>query len=391
MLSVAEARARLLDLVEPTSTEQVPLAQSAGRVLAGPVHALRTQPPFPASAMDGYAVRRDDATAGRTLHVIGEAAAGQGFDGTVGAGQAVRIFTGAPVPPGADDILIQEDTVRDGDQITVADVRDTARYIRPAGDDFSADHPFPGLGPLTPADISLLAAMNHAVLTLRRKPQVALIPTGDELVTPGHTPGPDQIVSSNVYGLAALLEQYGATARVLPIARDTSASLDACFALAEDADLIVTLGGASVGDHDLVQSTAVARGLEVSFYKVAMRPGKPLLSGRMRGTPLVGLPGNPVSAMACGVVFLQPMIRAFLGLSPKLKLHRGQLAHDLAANGPREHYMRGTLDEQGTVSVFSRQDSALLSVLQSANCLVVRPPHAVATPAGSPVDLLTLS
>ncbi len=394
LLPVTEARARLLDLVTPMPPEQVALQDALGRVLVEPARATRTQPPFPASAMDGYAVRRDEATPGAVLTVIGEAQAGRGFGGSLGPGQAVRIFTGAPVPEGADDILIQEDAGRDGDRITVREYRDQKRHIRPAGDDFAQGTGMPGLGPLGPMDIALLAAMNHARLTVQRKPVVALIPTGDELVPPGHAPGPDQIVSSNNYGLAALLAQAGAAPRLLPIARDTAESLAAVLDLAQGADMIVTLGGASVGDHDLVQGTALARGMELNFYKIAMRPGKPLMAGRLDGVPMIGLPGNPVSAMVCGVVFVLPAIRKALGLDPEPVLRRARLAAPIGANGPREHYMRAVLHETDTgaeVTVFDRQDSALLSVLQAANALVVRPPKAGPAEAGEMVDILPLT
>ena len=393
LLPVAEARARLLELVSPMPPEEVALQDALGRVLVEPARATRTQPPFPASAMDGYAVRRDEAQPGAVLQVIGTAQAGHRFDGALGPGQAVRIFTGAPVPEGADDILIQEDADRDGDRITVREGRDQKRYIRPAGDDFAEGSAMAGLGPLKALDISLLAAMNHARLTVRRKPVVALIPTGDELVAPGHAPGPDQIVSSNNFGLAALLAQAGAEPRLLPIARDTVDSLAAVLELAKGADMIVTLGGASVGDHDLVQGTALERGLELNFYKVRMRPGKPLMAGRLDGVPMIGLPGNPVSAMVCGVVFVLPAIRKALGLDPEPVLRRARLAAPIGQNGPREHYMRAVLretDSGGEVTVFERQDSALLSVLQAANALVIRAPGAGAAAEGEMVDVLPL-
>jgi len=391
MISVEEARARILAPLSPLPAETVSLAHAAGRVLAGPVVSRRTQPPFDASAMDGYAVRRDEAEPGAVFQVIGESAAGSRFDGTVGPGQAVRIFTGAPVPEGADEVLIQEDADRDGDRITVREGREQKRHIRPAGDDFAAGDAFPGLGPLGPSDIALLAAMNHAELSVRRRPGVALIATGDELVMPGNDPGPDQIVSSNNFGLAAMLARSGALSRILPIAADRPESLATLFDLASDADLIVTLGGASVGDHDLVQDAAVAQGLNLDFYKVAMRPGKPLMAGSLNGTPMIGLPGNPVSAMVCGVIFVLPAIRAMQGLDPAPVTRAARLAAPVGANGPREHYMRARLDETidgPRVTVFERQDSALLHVLQAANCLAIRPPRAKAAAAGDPVTVV---
>ena len=394
MLSVVEARARILAGLTPKGAETVPLEQGLGRVLAQPLTARRTQPPFPAAAMDGYAVRRDEAAAGMSLSVVGEAAAGAAYPGSLGPGEAVRIFTGAPVPDGADDILIQEDADRAGAQITVREGRDLAPYIRPAGNDFQAGEAAEITGPLTPGDIALLAAMNHAELPVRPRPDVALIPTGDELVLPGQDPGPDQIVTSNNFGLAAMLAQAGARPRLLPIARDTPESLAEVLKLAEGADLIVTLGGASVGDHDLVQSTALSQGLELEFYRIRMRPGKPLMAGRLGGSLMIGLPGNPVSAMVCGVIFVLPAVRTLLGLPPEPPTRQARLTHDLAENGAREHYMRAqlTYDEgMAHVTVFERQDSALLTVYQRANALVLRAPGAPAVGRGTPVTVIPLA
>lgn len=391
MLSVAEAKARILALADVTPVETVALRNAMGRVLAAPIAAKRTQPPFDASAMDGYAVKAAEAQPGMSLTVIGESAAGHGFSGDVPAGTAARIFTGAPVPKGADSIVIQEDVSREGDVITILEGRDTKRYIRPAGADFMQGDLMSAPRRFGPRDIALSAAMNHAEIQVRRQPVVALIATGDELVLPGEQPGPDQIVSSNNFGLHAMLQTAGATPRILPIARDTPESLNAVFELAAETDLIVTLGGASVGDHDLVQSTAMGQGLDLDFYKIAMRPGKPLMAGRMGGVPMIGLPGNPVSAMVCGTLFLLPMIDAMLGLPQRDPTRKAVLGHDLPSNGPREHYMRARLDEDGKITVFERQDSALLSVLQSANALVVCPPHAPATAAGEIVNYLSLS
>ncbi|MEO1000565.1 MAG: gephyrin-like molybdotransferase Glp [Pseudomonadota bacterium] len=394
MLSVAAALDRILALMAPVGTERVPLARAGGRVLAEPVRARRTQPPFPASAMDGYALRRAEASPGARLRVIGTAQAGARFAGTLGPGEAVRIFTGAPVPEGADDILIQEDAARDGDWITVAEGRDEAPYIRPAGTDFAKGLEVAAPRRLRPADIALLAAMNVAEVTVRRRPVVALIPTGDELVMPGEVPGPDQIVSSNNFGLAALFEGIGAAPRLLPVARDTERSLAAALGAAMGADLIVTLGGASVGDHDLVRQVAGAAGLDLAFYRVAVRPGKPLTAGRIGGVPMVGLPGNPVSAMVCGHVFLRPALDALLGLpAGPLPREGGVLGCDLGPNGPREHYMRARLtDRAGEVVVtpFERQDSSLLSVLAAAEVLMVREAGDGALRAGAPVRFIRL-
>lgn len=390
MIPVAEALDRILSLFQPLSTETIPLRTANGRVLAQSVTALRDQPPFAASAMDGYAVRDAEVMPGATFKVIGEAAAGNRFDGTVAPGQAVRIFTGAPVPDGTDRIVIQEDCARDGDWITLGEPLDTARYVRPAGGDFKAGTKMDAPRRLNPSDIALLASMNIAELTVARKPQIALIATGDELAMPGGAPGPDQIISSNNFGLAAMIEAAGGIPRILPIARDNADSLAGVFQLARSADAIVTLGGASVGDHDLVAKVGQDQGLELDFYKVAMRPGKPLMAGQMNGVPMLGLPGNPVSSMVCGHVFLRPAIDAMLGL-PKTALPRIKvpLRAPLTANGPREHYMRATL-QTGQVQAFDRQDSSLISVLATANAFIIRPPNDPAKATGDMVDVIVL-
>ena len=390
MISVAQALDHLFALAPVLGVEDVPLAEASGRVLARPLTARLTQPPFPASAMDGYAVRAADVATGATLTVIGESAAGHGFSGSVIAGKAVRIFTGAPVPEGADKVVLQEDVTRTSDSITLgADIGDSAN-IRPAGADFAEGTPFAAPHLLRPAAIALLASMNHATLPVYRQPEVAIIATGDELVQPGETLGPDQIIASNALGLAALLREHGARPRLLPIARDTESALHLTFEMAQGADLIVTIGGASVGDHDLVGKVASDLGMDRAFYKIAMRPGKPLMAGTLNGAMMVGLPGNPVSSLVCGHVFLRPVIRAMQGL-PRAALPRqtAPLGRDIAANGPREHYMRARLEE-GHVIPFERQDSALLTVLATADCLLVRPPHDPAQPAGTPVSIIRL-
>ncbi len=391
MIPVAEALAACLDLVDPLEVEEVALAQAAGRILARPVAATRDQPPFASSAMDGYAVTEDDVIPGRSLRVIGEAAAGHVWRGTVTRGEAVRIFTGAPVPEGAAHVVIQEDVTRDGDRITLGEPLSGGRNIRAAGGDFTAGQELSAPRRLRPADIALAASMNLPTLPVARKPVVALIATGDELVQPGEDPRADQIIASNSYGLKAMVEAEGAEARLLPIARDTEDSLRAVLALAEGADIIVTIGGASVGDHDLVGQVALGAGLERSFYKVAMRPGKPLMAGRLGDAALLGLPGNPVSSMVCGHVFLLPMIRACLGLGKSAAPRRqAPLAVDLPENGPREHYMRARMGTDGRVTPAGRQDSALLTVLAEADLLMVRPAGQGPVRAGSLVDILPL-
>lgn len=390
MISVADALTRLFALVQPTSIEDVPLREAADRVLARPLKALRDQPPFAASAMDGYAVHHEDVLAGAALKVIGEAAAGTLWTGMVGRREAVRIFTGAPVPDGADFVVIQEDTERTPDGIILGANIGPGSNIRPAGADFRKGEPFPAPRRLRAADIALLAAMNHPTLPVHRRPVVALIATGDELVQPGDAVGPGQIIASNGYGLAAMFEAAGARVRLLPIARDTDASLRTALDHASGADLVITIGGASVGDHDLVAPVTAAMGMEMAFYKVAMRPGKPLLAGTLRGTALVGLPGNPVSAMVCGAIFILPLLAAMQGLpaaaAPRKRL---RLVQDLDANGPREHYMRARLTDAG-VAPFDRQDSSLLSILSQADALIVRVPNAPAARAGEAIDCILL-
>jgi len=390
MISVSDALSHLFDLVTATEVEAVPLRQAAGRVLARDVVASRTQPPFAASSMDGYALRQTEVEPDAMFKVIGEAAAGHRFDGVVKAGQAVRIFTGAPVPEGADFVVIQEDTTRRGDLIMLGHDIGPKTNIRPAGGDFHAGDTMDAPRLLRPADIALLASMNVATVPVYAKPRVAIIATGDELVQPGEVPNPDQIIASNTYGLAALLEQHGAQCRMIPIARDTVPSLTQAFTMAQDADLIITIGGASVGDHDLVAPVAAQMGMDQSFYKVAMRPGKPLMAGRLRDVPMIGLPGNPVSAMVCGTVFVVPVLRKMLGLpaAPAARVDL-PLGVDLPANGPREHYMRAMVRD-GAVLPEDNQDSSLLGILSRADVLMVRPPHDGTRAAGEIIGCIPL-
>lgn len=390
MITVAQARAHLFNLVAPLPVEDVPLIAASGRVLAREVRAERDQPPFAASAMDGYAVKGQEAERDAMFKVIGEAAAGHRFTGGVGPGQAVRIFTGAPVPEGADFVLIQEDASRNSDVITITGNPGSNANIRPAGGDFTAGTVMSAPRRLTPADVALLASMNIAQIPVTRQPVVAIMSTGDELVMPGEDPGPDQIIASNSFGLHAMLRDLGASPRLLPIARDTLASLHTAFELAADADLIVTIGGASVGDHDLVAKAAAQMGLKQSFYKVAMRPGKPLMAGQMGDAAMIGLPGNPVSAMVCGHVFLAPMVRILLGLGHDLSpLRQAVLTEALGPNGGREHYMRAIV-RNGAVTAFDNQDSSLLTVLSQANALLMRPPHDPARSAGDSLSYLPI-
>ncbi|MEM7177322.1 MAG: gephyrin-like molybdotransferase Glp [Pseudomonadota bacterium] len=395
MLSVAQALDKILALAPVMPVEMVRLEHAAGRYLASDLNAVRDQPPFPASAMDGYAVRASDAHEGAILSVTGEAAAGHCWEDPLAPNCAIRIFTGAPVPAGADTILIQENAERAGDRIRVTSAPTLGEFVRPAGGDFQAGYSVHAPRRLTSRDIALFAAMNIPVVPVRRRPVIALIPTGDELVQPGEAPGPNQIIASNNFGLAAMLDAAGAETRQCPIARDTPESLRASFATAEGSDIIVSLGGASVGDHDLVAEVITDVGLELDFYKVAMRPGKPLMAGRLGQAMMIGLPGNPVSALVCGEVFLRPAIDKTLGLPGAARQTQiGQISHDLDANGPREHYMRArvTLSPKHglLVEVFENQDSSRLATLARANALVVRKPHAGPISQGEQVAFIAL-
>lgn len=390
MISVSTALDHLFALVRPTDIETVPLIEAAGRTLARDVAASRDQPPFAASAMDGYAIQAAEAQPAAMFKVIGEAAAGHSWPGTLGPGQAVRIFTGAPVPDGADFVVIQEDVTRKDDLITLDQGMGSKDNIRPAGTDFSTGTTMAAPRVLAAQDVALLASMNVAAVPVRRKPVVAIMATGDELVMPGENPGPDQIIASNSFGLHAMLAALGAHPRLLPIARDNAASLKTAFGLTEGADLILTIGGASVGDHDLVADVAGELGMKQSFYKVAMRPGKPLMAGHIDNTAMIGLPGNPVSAMVCGHVFAIPVLRAMLGhpATPAARLS-APLAAPLEQNGSREHYMRAHL-HNGLITASGRQDSSLLTVLAASNALLVRPPDDPAQKAGAMVSYIPI-
>ncbi|MEX0349576.1 MAG: gephyrin-like molybdotransferase Glp [Paracoccaceae bacterium] len=390
MISVDEARAHLFDLVSPLESETVPLAQSAGRILARDAVATRDQPPFAASSMDGYAVNSAEVELHAMFKAVGEAAAGKRFSGNVKPGHAVRIFTGAPMPEGTDFVIIQENTERRGDLVTITDGPGTKSNVRPAGVDFKSGDRLTAPRLLSPSEVALLAAMNISDVPVSRRPVVALISNGNELVMPGETPGPDQIIASNTFGLKALFEQVGAQVRMLPVARDTAASLTTALELAEGADLVVTIGGASVGDHDLVEQVTGALGMERSFYKILMRPGKPLMAGRLRSAAMIGLPGNPVSAMVCGHIFIVPLLRYMQGLpDPLPKTREAALTAPLPENGPRAHYMRATIDDNG-IAAAENQDSSLLRVLASANALIVRPPKDPAREPGETVDYIPL-
>lgn len=393
MISVTEALDHVFSLCTSLSAETIPLRQGLDRVLAVDAVATRNQPPFSASIMDGYAVQDAQSRVDASFTVIGEAAAGHAFAGTVGPHQAVRIFTGAPLPKGASRVIIQENVTRDGDTITQTDVSRTTN-IRDIGADFKIGDMLEAPRKLSPRDLALLAAMNIDTITVTRKPVVALIATGDELVMPGETPNEAQIIASNSFGLAAMVQSAGGIARMMPIARDTESSLRHVLSLASDADMIVTIGGASVGDHDIVGKVALDMGLTRAFYKVAMRPGKPLMAGKLDGTMMLGLPGNPVSSMVTAHLFMLPALTKMLGLGAAPTPHSNAiLSVDLPENGPRTHYMRAqttVTDTHTTVAPFESQDSALMRILSQANALIVRAPHAAAAPAGTRIEVILL-
>lgn len=397
LLTVAEARAAILAQAAPTAIRPIPLWDADDRILAEPLAATRTQPPFDVSAMDGFAVRTGDvADLPATLKLIGEAAAGHRFDGSVEPGEAVRIFTGAPVPSGADAIVIQENTEHDATQVIVKEGAPEAGHIRPRGFDF-ADGQSLLTAPrrLNARDITLAAAMGHATLPVRQRPRVALLATGDELVLPGEPTGPDQIVCSNPYGIASIVRRAGGEPIFLGIAKDDRGTLAAKLKESHDCDVTVAIGGASVGDHDLVGPVLKDLGMSLDFWRIAMRPGKPLMYGRLGARHVLGLPGNPVSSMICARIFLVPLIRALLGLAADTDtMHDAIAGSAMTANGPREHYMRATLVtglEGNLVATPVRsQDSSLLSPLAEADALIVRPPNDAAISAGGPVQVLPL-
>jgi molybdopterin molybdotransferase len=362
--------------------------------------ALRTQPPFAASAMDGYALRSADLDdLDRSLEVIGVSAAGHGFSGAVGPGQAVRIFTGAPLPPGADTVLIQENAAQTGDRVTATERVPPGRHIRAAGLDFREGETLLARGRrLGPAELALAAAMNYGVLPVTRRPIVALLATGDELVSPGSPVGPDQIVASNTYAVAALAQAAGAVVKNLGIAADRIDALEAGLeaAKAAGADVLVTLGGASVGDHDLVQTALVRQGMALSFWRIAMRPGKPLMHGRLGEMRVLGLPGNPVSAIVCARLFLAPLVRALCG-DPRAGEDESEpavLGAPLPTNDSRQDYVRATLSrsERGDLvaTPLSRQDSSMLRALSDSRALVIRSPFAPSAEVGETCRVLRL-
>ena len=399
LISAADALAAVLADTEPLAEEMVELASAHHRVLARDLAALRTQPPADMSAMDGYAVRAADiATIPARLSVIGEAAAGKPWDQPLTAGQAVRIFTGGVIPNGADAVVIQENTTRDGDTVIVNEATRSNRNIRAAGIDFrEGDVLLPAGRRLSDRNLSLAANMNYPQLPVRRRPRVAVLATGDELLLPGSTPGPGQIILSNGFALRALAQSEGADTIDLGIAADTLEATTAAIRAARDsaADILITTGGASVGDHDLMHSALDAEGVAMAFWKIALRPGKPMMHGRLGAMRVIGLPGNPVSSYVCAYLFLVPLIRSLSGRSDIHHVRKSALlGRDLSPNDQREDYLRATIEkrEDGTLiaTPVDKQDSSLLGNLAAARALLVRPPFAKAAVRGSVCEILTL-
>ncbi len=397
MISVEAARRRILYTISPLPAEQVAVGEALGRVLAEDLVSRVTQPPVAVSAMDGYAARQADlAKLPARLKVVATAPAGGAVPARIGAGEAVRIFTGGPVPDGADTIVIQENTAREGEQVLVREPSPAGRYIRPAGLDFRAGEARLKAGRLlTSRDVGLAAAMDRPWLKVHRRPRIAILSTGDELAMPGEPRRPTDIVSSNGIALAAFCRASGALPIDLGIARDDRAALDGLIRAAEGADILITSGGASVGEHDLVQAALTARGMALEFWKIAMRPGKPLMFGKLGSAAVLGLPGNPVSSLVCATIFLRPAIGRLLGMAEVPDpTEPARLGTALEANDSREDYLRARLERDGgdwVATPFNKQDSSMLSFLSEADCLVVRPPLAPAVAKGAPVRILRLA
>jgi molybdopterin molybdotransferase len=398
MITVAEARSRILAAFKPLAAEQVALTAALGRVLAEDVTARVTQPPAAVSAMDGYAVRSADiARVPVRLRVVGSIAAGHAYDGAVKNGEAARIFTGAALPSGADAVVIQEDTTAEGDHVQVRASVHAGRHVRAAGTDFNkGDRLLKAGRMLTARDIGIAAAMNTPWLRVARRPRVAILATGDEVVMPGDAIGPTQIVSSNSLSLSAFVTACGGAPIHLGIAPDNLDMLRTMAQGAAGADLLVTSGGASVGEHDLVQKALGQAGMELDFWKIAMRPGKPVIFGRIGSTPVLGLPGNPVSALVCSTLFLRPAIEAMLGRTAAVApMSTALLGLDLPENDSREDYLRAEIsyDDAGrcVATPFPKQDSSMLSLMARADCLIVRPIGAPPIKAGNPVPIVALT
>ena len=396
LMPVAHARIRILDGVKPLAAETIALEKACGRVLALVIKAKRDQPPFAGSAMDGYALQHADLTTlPATLTIVGTSAAGHSFKGVVKQGQAVRILTGAPLPKGADTIVIQENTEREGSALQVIEPTPKGKNIRRAGLDFAKGDTLVEAGSkLSPRDVGLLAAGNAPSVKVYRRPRVVLFTTGDELVLPGQKPRADQIVSSNSHAIAAMVQQFGAEVVNLGIVKDNLKTTISAVKKGLGADVLLTTGGASVGDHDYVQEAFKAAGVKIGFWKIALRPGKPFMYGRKGRTHVMGLPGNPVSALVTARIFLKPLLDRMMGLPDSDAEMTAILDGTLPENDQRQDYMRATLkiapDGRRTVSPFSAQDSSMQRTLQLSQAFIVRPAHAPAARSGDSVSVLLL-
>ncbi len=394
MISVEEASARILATFTPVGAETVALAEAAGRISAAPVIARTTQPPADVSAMDGFAVRAEEARDGAALRLIGSAPAGHPFAGSVGAGETVRIFTGSFIPAGADAVLLQEDADAEEGGVRVRETVRPGQHIRRQGQDFAAGEAVIAAGRrLSPRDIGLAAAADHPWLLVHRRPRVAVLATGDEIALPGEPIPPGGIVSSNAHALAAMVAALGGAPSVLPIAADDTEAIGRAADAARGFDLLLTTGGISVGAHDLVQEGLARRGLAVDFWKIAMRPGKPLMFGRLGEMPVLGLPGNPVAAFVCALLFARPALLRLAGLAAApLPISRAETATALGANDRRFAFLRARLEEDAAgrlvAAAFAIQDSAMQAVLARADALILRPPHAPAVAAGAAVEIV---
>ena len=398
LMKIEDALSRLLGDAPLTGTEQVSLTEAFGRILACDLAASRNQPPFASSAMDGYAVKAANLSEiPARLQVVGEVPAGHSFPDILGGWEAVRIFTGAPVPDGADAILIQENAERDGAFVTALETVKEGQYIRPVGLDFKVGDVLLKKGTrLGPGHLALAASMNQPTLSVLKRPKVALLATGDELVPPGAEPTPDQIIASNSYGLAALARRVGAEVIDLGIARDDEDEIAGKVSEARTAgaDILVTSGGASVGDHDLVQDVLKEAGMELSFWRIAMRPGKPLMAGKLGACQVLGLPGNPVSAMVGATLFLEPLIRKMLGDETPQPTLKARLGGPVADNDKRQSYLRASLHETDDgaflATPFTGQDSAQMAGFAHADCLIIRPPFAKEALTGEMCEVIRL-
>ncbi len=396
LMPVEEARARILSGAKPLAAETVALAESLGRVLAKPLATKRDQPPFNASAMDGYAVRvADVAAAPVSLKVVGTSAAGHAFRGRMKAGEAVRIFTGAPVPAAADAVVIQENTQADGSAVTVLQPVREQQNVRERGLDFHlGETVLPAGICMNSRDIGLAAAMNCGFVSVRRKPVVAVMATGDELVLPGDRPRAEQIVSSNSNALAGMAQIFGAEVINCGIVPDNLKATERAIRKMWKADVLVTTGGASVGDHDFIQQALKNTGVKIDFWKIAMRPGKPFMYGRKGKQHVLGLPGNPVSALVCARLFLAPLLRVLQGLPHNDSHVLARLSHAMAPNDGRQDYVRARLaiapDGTRTATSFDKQDSSMQRLFREAECLIIRPPNAPESAAGELVPIFLL-